>query len=174
MAHQKIQVRGYPANLFSFVLSAVIKRGSTPKRALHQRGLCTKDGGNPLQWPFSEQFSSHFNSTIHAHETVVFEVAKAIRTPLINFISLAILLHGADKCFYLSNLPKCGGIAATFLTATSLNPLRITPEHVCTTARTPHNRHTLRIVAILIRLKLPCQVTMADENNSRFPLKAIV
>ena len=45
MAHQKIQVRGYPANLFSFVLMDSYKKRLYTKDG----GLYTKDGGKPLQ-----------------------------------------------------------------------------------------------------------------------------
>ena len=71
MAHQKIQVRGYAANLFSCLFS-----GSTPKKCGSSFGsqffrLYTKDGASPFNEQFfrqvSDQFPSHFSSTKRAH-----------------------------------------------------------------------------------------------------------
>ena len=86
MAHQKIQVRGYAANLFSCLFSA-----------LHQRR-----GQAPSMGSFSDRFlinSTAISAAQNAHtQAVVFEVAKAIRTPLDQ-------LHFAVKTFCDAVIP---------------------------------------------------------------------
>ena len=79
MAHQKIQVRGYTANLFSFVISTVTKKGLYT--ALHQRR-----GQAPSTGSFSDRFlnnSPAISAAQNAHsQPIIFEITEATRTPL--------------------------------------------------------------------------------------------
>lgn len=108
MAHQKIQVRGNTANLFSFVLSLSYKSGSTRKTA------------SPFKsQPFrqvSDQFPTAISAAQNAHtQAVVLKVTKAIRMPLDQ-------LHLTVKTFCDAVIPGKNGTFGPLLPANYAMP----------------------------------------------------